>query len=276
LIAAGSTQTQRSKSKRKTVIMDGKTALVTGSGRGIGRAIALGLAQADIDCAVVARSGDELEAVVEEGRALGRKMIAIEADLADSQAPQQIVDTVNRELGTVDILVNNAGIASSQDPRPIIDFDDAFWDLSFRVNVTAPYLLTKRVLPGMMKQKWGRIINIASVHGKTANIHSAAYAASKHALIGLTKVTALEVAEFGITANSICPATTRSRLNDKRLQHDSERTGIAFEELERRSTPLGRRLEPEEIAALAVFLAGSGAAAINGQSINVCGGKVLF
>lgn len=255
--------------------MRDRVAIVTGAGRGIGRAIALGFAGLGAKVAITARSDDELARTADEGKALGGKMLPVAADLADPKAPAEIFATVVGTLGPVEIMVNNAGIASSQDPRPIVDFNDDFWALTFQVNVTAPYLFTKLVLPSMIERRWGRIINVASVHGKVANIHSAAYAASKHALIGLTKVTAMEVAANGVTANAICPATTRSRLNDKRLQHDSEQTGVPFEELERRSTPLGRRLEPDEIASLAMYLASDGASAINGQSINVCGGKVL-
>jgi len=126
----------------------------------------------------------------------------------------------------------------------------------------------------MIERRWGRIINIASINAFIASMPSAAYTASKHALAGLTKATAKEVAQHGITANAICPGVTKSKMNDLRLQYDAERLGTTFEELEQAASPLGRRLEPEEIAALAVFLASDEARAINGQSIRVCGGVV--
>ena len=208
--------------------------------------------------------------------ARGGEALVIEDDLADRSAAARIVGQVTEHWGPVEILVNNAGVGSSQDPRPFVDFDDDFWDLSLMLNVTAPYLLTKLVLPNMLQQGWGRIINIASVNARVPSLHGAAYTASKHAIVGLTKAVALEAAANGVTANAICPGTTRSLMNDKRLEYDSRRLGVSFEELEAGSTPLKRRLEPEEIATLAVYLAGEGSGAINGQAINVCGGKVMF
>ena len=142
--------------------------------------------------------------------------------------------------------------------------------------MTAPYLLTKRVLPAMIEQCWGRIINIASINGKIPSLHGAAYAASKHAVIGLTKAAAREAAQHGITVNAVCPGPTRSIMNDKRLEYDARRLGKSVAELESESTPLGRRITPEEVAALTVFLASDQASGINGQSINVCGGLLML
>ena len=251
-----------------------RVSLVTGAGRGIGRAIALGLAKAGHRVAVAARTLEQLDDVAAEIRAGGGEALPIVADLLDRPSAARLVDRVNEQWGPIDILVNNAGVGSSQSPRPLVDFDDDFWDLTMAINVTAPYLLTKRVLPAMIERSWGRIINIASINAFIASMHGAAYTASKHALAGLTKATAKEVAEHGITANAICPGVTRSKMNDLRLEYDAERLGTTFEELERAASPLGRRLEPEEIAALAVFLASDEARAINGQSIRVCGGVV--
>ena len=254
--------------------MNDRIALVTGAGRGIGRAIALSLASAGARVAVTARSRDELDTLVEQIERGGGTALAIVDDLSDRAAPARMIGRLVEAWGPVEILVNNAGIGSSQDPKPLVDFDDAFWDLTFAVNVTAPYLLTKLVLPEMIERRWGRIITIASVNSFVPSMHGAAYTASKHAVVGLTKATAKEVADQGITANAICPGVTRSLMNDKRLQYDAERLGTSFEQLEAGATPLGRRLEPEEIASLAVFLAGE-QAAINGQAIRVCGGAVL-
>ena len=254
--------------------MQNRVSLVTGAGRGIGRAIALGLAKAGHRVAVAARTLDQLDDVAAEIRAGGGEALPIVADLLDRPSAARLVDRVNEQWGPIDILVNNAGVGSSQSPRPLVDFDDDFWDLTMAINVTAPYLLTKRVLPAMIERSWGRIINIASINAFIASMHGAAYTASKHALAGLTKATAKEVAQHGITANAICPGVTRSKMNDLRLDYDAERLGTTFEELEQAASPLGRRLEPEEIAALAVFLASDEARAINGQSIRVCGGVV--
>jgi 3-hydroxybutyrate dehydrogenase len=177
--------------------------------------------------------------------------------------------------GPVEILVNNAGVGSSQDPKPLVDFDDDFWDLTLALNVTAPYRLTKLALPAMLAARWGRIINISSINARIPALHGAAYTASKHALAGLTKVVARETAEFGVTANCICPGATATLMNDRRMEYDAERLGVSREQLEAQASPLGRRVLPDEIAPLAVFLAGDGSAAINGQLINVCGGTQM-
>ena len=255
--------------------MENRIALVTGAGRGIGRAIAVGLAAEGARVAVTARSVDELEHLAREVKAGGGDALVVPGDLSDRSAPARIVRTVNEAWGPVEILVNNAGVGSSQNPKPLVDFDDDFWDLTLMINLTAPYLLTKLVLPSMMERGWGRIINISSIAGRIGSEHGAAYGVSKHGLLGLTRSTAVEAAAHGITANAVCPGVTRSRLNDRRLEYDSQRLGVSFAQLERESTPLGRRLEPEEVAILAVQLARDEARGINGQCINVCGGRVF-
>jgi 3-hydroxybutyrate dehydrogenase len=263
--------------------MKDRVVLVTGAGRGIGRAIAEAFASQGARVAMTARSSEELDQVALEGRKRGGTLLSIVDDLADAAAPARVFGTVTKAFGRLDVLVNNAGVGSSvpdggpgsDRPRPIVEFDDDFWDLTLNVNVTAPYKLMKLALPGMIERRWGRVINVASINASVPALHGAAYTASKHALVGLTKVAAIETAEHGVTANAICPAATRSVLNDRRIRYDSNRLGVRVEELERGLTPLGRRLEPEEIASLAVYLASDGAGAINGQSINVCGGKVF-
>lgn len=249
--------------------------VVTGAGRGIGRASALALAARGLRVAVTARSQDELQAVVEEIESAGGTALAIVDDLSELDAVERMISHVEGTWGTVEVLVNNAGIGSSQRPLPLVDFDDAFWELTFAVNVTAPYRLTKRVLPGMLRNDWGRIINIASINARVASLHGAAYTASKHALAGLTKATAKEVEGTGITANAVCPGVTATLLNDMRLEYDAKRLGTSTEQLESEASPLGRRITPEEIAFTVAFLADEQATAINGQLINVCGGRVV-
>lgn len=252
--------------------LEGRIALITGASRGIGRAIARGLGREGAAVAVTARSTADLQTLVEEIRQGGGKAVAIPADLADVSVPARVVEEVLDSFGTIDILVNNAGIGSSSSPRPLVDFDDAFWHKTLALNLTAPYLLTKAVLPIFLAKKSGRIINIASINGKLPAMHAAAYTASKHGLLGLTRALALEVAREGITVNAICPGPVHTEMNDRRVEYDAKRLGISIPELESRLTPIGRRLEPEEIVPMAVLLASAGSAAITGQAFNVCGG----
>jgi NAD(P)-dependent dehydrogenase (short-subunit alcohol dehydrogenase family) len=253
-----------------------RVALVTGAGRGIGKAIALAFGQEGARTVVTARTRSELEPVAEAVRAAGGQALAVVADLADADGPARVLREVTAHFGPVEILVNNAGIGSSSNPRPVLSFDDAFWDLSLRVNLTVPYLLSKAVLPDMLARRWGRIINIASINSKMGSLHGAAYAASKHGLLGLTRTLALEVAADGVTVNAICPGPVRTRMNDRRLEYDAERRGVTVKEIEKSLTPIGGRLEPADIAPLAVYLASDEARMVTGQAWNVDGGMAMF
>jgi NAD(P)-dependent dehydrogenase (short-subunit alcohol dehydrogenase family) len=252
-----------------------RVALVTGGGRGIGRAIALALTAEGARVAVTARTPGELEEVVATIRGRGGEALAVTADLSDRAAPPRVGRAVADHWGPVQILVNNAGVGSSANPKPVVQFADAFWDLSLMVNLTAPYLLCKAVLPAMLAARWGRVINVASINGKIGGLHSAAYAASKHGLLGLTKTLALEVVRDGITVNAICPGPVRTVMNDRRVAYDAERLGVPFAQQEATMTPVGRRLEPEEVAPLAVYLASDAARMVTGQAWNVCGGVLM-
>jgi 3-oxoacyl-[acyl-carrier protein] reductase len=252
--------------------LEGRIALITGASRGIGRAIARGFAAEGAAIAVTARSEAELQALAAEVAQAGGQAFAIRADLSDASVPPRVVKQVAERFGTIDILVNNAGLGSSSRPMPVVDFDDAFWNLTLALNLTAPYLLTKAVLPMLLAKKWGRIINIASINGKIGSLHGAAYAASKHGVLGLTRSVSLEVARDGITVNAICPGPVRTEMNNRRIEYDAKRLGLSFSELESRLTPIGRRLEPDEIVPMAILLASDESAAITGQAFNVCVG----
>lgn len=255
--------------------LDDCIALVTGGGRGIGRAIALALARAEAKVAITARSEQELEETEDLVREAGGEAFSLAVDLLDPGAPRTILDAVRQRFGPVDVLVNNAGIGSSANPKPVLDYDDEFWELSLKLNLTVPYRLSKAVLPEMIAQRWGRIINVASINGKMPSLHGAAYAASKHGLLGLTKTLALEVAREGITVNAICPGPVHTVMNDRRIEYDARRRGVSFEEVEKAMTPIGGRLEPEDVAPLAVYLASDEASMVTGQGWNICGGVLV-
>ena len=245
---------------------------MTGAGRGIGRASALALAATGSPVVLAARSTDELDAVVSEIRAVGGEAAALACDLSDRAQSTALVERAASAFGPIDVLVNNAGIGSSAEPRPLAEFRDAFWDETLEVNLTAPYLLSKAALPHMREQRWGRIVTVASINGRIPSPFSGAYVASKHGVIGLMRTLALEHAGEGITVNCVNPGPVRTRVNDKRIAFDAERLGLEVEAYEQGLTPVGGRLEPEDIAPLVVYLASDAARMITGQAYNVDGG----
>jgi 3-hydroxybutyrate dehydrogenase len=249
-----------------------RVALVTGAGRGIGRASAIALAAAGAPVVVAARSTDELDAVVAEITSAGGDAAAVECDLTDRAQSAALVDRAAEVFGPIDVLVNNAGIGSSADPRPLAEFRDSFWDETLELNLTAPYLLSKAALPHMRDQRWGRIVTVASINGRIPSPFSGAYVASKHGVIGLMRTLALEHAGEGITVNCVCPGPVRTRVNDARIAFDAQRLGRAVEEYEQGLTPIGGRLEPEDIAPMIVYLSSDEARMITGQAYNVDGG----
>ena len=255
--------------------LQGQTALITGASKGIGRAIALAFATEGANVAVTGRNEAELQSLKEATAAHGVQCAVIVADLAEREAAAQVYRQANHALGTIHILVNNAGVGSSANPKPLVDYDDDFWEMMMYVNLTVPYLLCKAVLPEMLAAQYGRIINIASINGKMAALHGAAYSASKHGLLGLTRTLALETVRDGITVNAICPGPVHTLINDLRVQYDAQRLGKSFSDMEAVMTPMGRRLEPDEIAPLALYLASRESAPMTGQAINIDGGVLM-
>jgi 3-hydroxybutyrate dehydrogenase len=249
-----------------------RIALVTGAGRGIGRATAIALAAVGTPVVAAARSADELDDVVSEIAAAGGEAAAIACDLTDRAQSTALIHRAASVFGPIDILVNNAGIGSSADPRLLAEFRDSFWDETLELNLTAPYLLSKAALPYMRAQRWGRILTVASINGRIPSPYSGAYVASKHGVIGLMRTLALELAPEGITVNCVCPGPVRTRVNDARVAFDAERLGREIDEYEQGLTPIGGRLEPEDIAPMIVYLAGDEARMITGQAYNVDGG----
>ena len=212
------------------------------------------------------------------GRLALDEIVAVGHDWGGTLAlslPQALPERVSRHFPAVDILVNNAGIGSNASPHRIVDYDDDFWDLSIAVNLSAPYLLTKALVPEMVERGWGRVINMASVVGKRGLVAAGAYTATKHGLIGLTRTAALETAGTGVTINAICPGATRTVMLLRRLKVDAELRGESVADVEASINPIGRLLEPDEIAELAVYLASDDARGMTGQALNLSGGSTM-
>ncbi len=253
--------------------ISGRVALVTGGGRGIGRAIALALARAGADVAVAARTVPEIEQVAAEIQQLGRRSHFFPIDVSNRASLAEAPAAVEKALGPVDILVNNAGIHASS---PVQRTSDAEWDGILSVNLTAPFLLSRACLASMYGRLWGRVINVSSVAGKIGIKYAGAYVASKHGLIGLTRTLALEAIRKNVTCNAICPGWTETQMMEESIQVIVDATGRTAEEVRRaclQSNPLGRPATPDEVAQAAVLLATN--PAINGQTLHVDGGEFM-
>ena len=239
--------------------LSGKTALVTGASRGIGRAIALALAGAGADVIInYAIREDEARIVCQQVNNLNRRSLPIKADVSLASEVSLLVESAVREIGPISILVNNAGIAKVRSPEEITESD---WDEHIATNLKSAFLLTQAVLPYMRSQGWGRIINISSVAAQMGGAVGPHYAASKAGLLGLTHYYASRLASEGITVNSIAPGPTSTEMVTK------------IPQLRPELMPVGRFGTPEEIAEVAVMLACNGY--ITGQTINVNGGRYM-
>jgi 3-oxoacyl-[acyl-carrier protein] reductase len=236
--------------------LNGKVALVTGSSRGIGRAIAYALAAEGADVAInfLTRTV-EAQAVESEIRALGRKCVSIQADVATANGVERLVSGAEDTLGPIDILVNNAGIAR---PQPIEEITEEDWDQVITANLKSCFLVTQAVLPGMRKRQWGRIINLSSVAALVGGIVGPHYAASKAGMLGMTRYYAQKLATEGITINSIAPALIETEMVKANLNARPDRI------------PVGRYGTSEEVAEVAVMLAKN--AYMTGQTIHINGG----
>ena len=254
----------------------GKRALVTGGSKGIGRSIALVLAEAGADVAISARRLPDLERVAADIKAFGRRSLALGCDVTDREQIQRLATQLLAEFGGIDILVNNAGSAKS---HRFLTHPDELWDQMLAVNLTSVYLISKALAPTMVEQKWGRIINMASIAAKIGDRYIAAYAASKHGLLGLTRSLAMEFISANITVNAICPGYVDTPMTDASVANIIRRTGMteakARQALENVS-PQKRLILPEEVAAVALLLAQEGSQGITGQAINVDGGAVMY
>jgi NAD(P)-dependent dehydrogenase (short-subunit alcohol dehydrogenase family) len=255
-----------------------RIALITGGGRGIGRAVAIAFAREGASIIIAARTIEQVKSVAEEiERETSTTALAISCDVADAASVARMFEEVEVKLGRrPDILVNNAGIAES---APLLKTTDELWHRHLGINLSGTFYCTRAALPQMIERGWGRVINIASIAGKTGAPYIAAYTASKHGVLGLTRSVAMEVATRGITVNAICPGYVETLMTERAIGNITARTGRSEEEaragLEHMS-PQRRLITPEEVASLALLLASEEGRGITGQSINVDGGTVLY
>lgn len=253
--------------------LEGKRAFVTGGGRGIGRAIALKYASEGADVAVVARTRAEIDAVAEEIKEKGRRALAIPCDVGDSKEVDEAVQRAGRELGGVDVLVANAGALLH---ARLEETTDDLWDEMMRVNLNGAFYAFRAAIGGMSERGWGRLIAISSVSGKIGGPNRSAYHAAKHGVLGLVRSVALEVAAAGVTVNAICPGFVDTSLVDtfrEGLAGHAEESEAAMNRY-KDDIPMGRFLAPDEIAAMALYLASEEAAGITGQAYTISCGAI--
>jgi NAD(P)-dependent dehydrogenase (short-subunit alcohol dehydrogenase family) len=253
----------------------GRTALVTGASRGIGRATALALADAGADVALVARGEEALAEVAAAIESRGRRALVAPADVTDPTAVERAVARASERLGAIDVLVNDAGRGES---HKLVGHPDELWHRMIAVNLTSTYLVTKAVVPGMMERRRGRIVNVASTAARVGARYTVAYSAAKHGVLGLTRALAAELVGHGITVNAICPGYVDTTMTQDTIASIATKTSRSEADARRaleEMSPQKRLIEADEIAALVVFLASDAALGINGQALVVDGGGVM-
>lgn len=256
--------------------LSNRNALVTGAGRGIGHSTAIALAGAGANVAVSSRTLADLQHTAAKIEDLGRQALPIVCDVTNSEQVNQMVEEAEQSLGSIDILVNSAGAAGS---HKFLGHPDELWNRMLDINLTSMYRVCKAVVPHMVERKQGRIINIASVAAKTGLNYAAAYVASKHGVLGLTRALAVELNRYNITVNALCPGYVDTPMTEATILDSAERSGRTPEEVRQiieAGNPQGRLIDPEEVASVVVFLADDSARSITSQAINIEGGAILY
>ena len=252
-------------------MLKGKTALVTGSTSGIGLGIAKALAEQGAN--IMMNGFGEKDAAIAEVKAFGVEVDYHGADMSKPAEIEAMMQAAEKRFGAIDILVNNAGI---QHVANVEDFPVDRWDAIIAINLSSAFHTTRMAMPGMKQRNWGRIINLASVHGLVGSAQKSAYVAAKHGIVGLTKVTALETAQTGVTCNAICPGWVLTPLVQKQVDARAEKDQVNNEEAKKRllseKQPSGEFVTPEQLAALAVFFCSPAATQVRGVAWNMDGG----
>ena len=252
--------------------LEGRSALVTGGGRGIGAAAAAALARAGASVAVVARNEAQVVEVAARLRQEGRQAFAFRCDVTSARDVRDVAMAAREAMGRVDILVNSAGTASS---NPLHRVTLQEWNHVMAVNVTGTFLFTKALLPDMVERGWGRVVNVASMSGLKGGRYMSAYAASKHAVVGFTRAVAADVSGTGVTVNALCPGYVNTPLTQEAVARIVERTGRSYKGAMRSLLQQGgqyRLIPPTEVADAIVHLCRQDAADINGEAIPMDGG----
>jgi 3-hydroxybutyrate dehydrogenase len=249
-----------------------RVALVTGGGRGIGLACAQRLARAGFTVAVAGRTRTHLD---QAAASMGKNALAVELDVTDESSVARAFERVRAELGPVSVLVNNAGIALS---APFQKTSREDFERTLSVNLTGAFMCTRAALPTMLDARWGRVINVASTAARMGFRYTAAYCASKHGLLGLTRALAIEVAGKGITVNAVCPGWTETEMLQTSIEKISAATGmdaVGARASLAKMNPMGRIIRPEEVAELVAYVASDAAAAMTGQALGIDGGEAM-
>jgi ketoreductase len=252
--------------------LNGQVALVTGGGVGIGRAIAQALVANHVQIAICGRRLEELDRTAQELKQMGGEVLPFSCDVTQREDVERTVQSVVKHFGRLDILINNAGASGR---TPIQDPDDAKWLNIIAVNLTGTYLCSKLVVPHMLSQKYGRIVNLSSVLGRFGVSGYLAYCTAKHGVLGFTKALALELASQGITVNAICPTWVDTAMARQGIEETAAIIGISADEFRTQAinaVPIKRMAEADEVAGLVVYLCSKEASALTGQALNVCGG----